>query len=117
MSAIAFLTGALVAMVASCQSASKGAELQRQILQRGRSAQGRVLKVWRPPIAGAFARVYFEFQPVDGNGIVKCCHVDRRSYGELMASLPAAGATVNVRYLPDRPEHAVIAKLVSRLTD
>jgi hypothetical protein len=117
MSAIAFLTGALVAMVASCQTASSGARLQREILQRGMPAQGRVLRVWRPPILGAFTRIYFEFRPAGSDRTVQCCHVDRRSYGELAASLPAAGATVSVRYLPDRPRRAVIAKLVSRLTD
>jgi hypothetical protein len=117
MSAIAFLTGALVAMIASCQVASKGAQLQREILKRGREAQGRILRVWRPPVFGSFTRVYFEFQPVDFDGLVRGCHVDRRSLAELSASLPPVGAAVSVRYMAENPTKAVIAKLVSRFSD
>lgn len=104
-------------MVVSCQRASKGARFQREILQRGQPAHGRVLKVWRPPIMGGFTRVYFEFQPVEADGIVQSCHVVHRGAGEWAASLPAVGAKVSVRYLPERPRRAVITKLVSRLTD
>lgn len=117
MSAIAFLTGALVAMIASCQSVSKGAALQREILKRGKVAQGRVLRIWRPPVFGSFTRVYFEFQPEEHESPVRTCHVDRRAYGEPTASLPVAGAEVSVRYMPENPTRAVIAKLVSRFTD
>lgn len=115
MSAIAFLGGALVAMVASCQAVSKGARLQQEILKRGAAAQGRILRIWRPPVFGAFARVYFEFEPASG-AAVRTCHVDRRRAGELMASLPAVGACVSVRYLPESPTLAVISKLVSRFS-
>lgn len=117
MSAIAFLTGALVAMIASCQSVSKGAALQREILKRGRVAQGRILRLWRPPVFGSFTRIYFEFQPDEHGRPIRACHVDRRPYGELTASLPPVGATVGVRYIPEDPTRAVIAKLVSRFTD
>jgi hypothetical protein len=117
MSAIAFLTGALVAMVATCKSASKGADLQREIVKRGRVAQGRILRIWRPPVAGSFTRVYFEFEPTEAGGVVQSCHIDRRSLGEPLASLPAVGASVTVRYIPENPTQAVIAKLVSRFTD
>jgi hypothetical protein len=117
MSAIAFLTGALVAMVATCKAASKGAELQREIFKRGLIAQGRVLRIWRPPVVGSFTRVYFEFQPGDTHAVVQSCHIDRRSGAEPMASLPAVGAAVSVRYIPENPTQAVIAKLVSRFTD
>ncbi len=116
MSAIAFLTGALVAMIASCQSVSKGAEIQREILKRGKIAQGRILRIWRPPVFGSFTRVYFEFQPGEHDAPVRSCHVDRRN-GEPTASLPPVGAAVSVRYMPENPTKAVIAKLVSRFTD
>jgi hypothetical protein len=99
MSAIAFLTGALVAMIASCQSVSKGTALQQEILKRGKLAQGRVIRIWRPPVFGSFTRVY------------------RRRGNEPIASLPAIGAAVTVRYMPENPTKAVIAKLVSRFTD
>lgn len=117
MSAIAFLTGALVAMVATVKSASKGADLQREILQRGKIAQGRILRVWRPPVAGSFTRVYFEFQPSEAEPVIQSCHIDRRSLAEPSASLPPVGAAVSVRYIPENPTQAVIAKLVSRFTD
>lgn len=116
MSAIAFLTGALVAMIASCQSVSKGVALQREILQRGKAAEGRILRIWRPPLFGSFTRVYFEFRPEAHHAPVRACHVDRR-YGELKASLPPVGTAVSVRYIPENPTKAVIAKLVSRFTD
>lgn len=117
MSAIAFLAGALVTMIASCQAVSKGSQLQQEILKRGAAAQGRILRVWRPPLFGAFTRVYFEFQPVESGGSVRTCHIDRRACGEPTASLPPVGSNVGVRYLPESPTQAVIAKLVSRFTD
>ena len=64
--AIAFLAGALVAMLASTRFVTLGAQLQQEILKRGAVAQGRILRIWRPPVFGAFTRVYFEFQPHDG---------------------------------------------------
>jgi len=112
MSAIAFLTGALVAMVATVRSASKGAHIQREILKRGVATQGRILRIWRPLPFGVFPRIYFEFDLPDGTRAVRACHVDRR-FGEPIASLPAVGTTVSVRYLPENPSKAVIARLVS----
>jgi hypothetical protein len=114
--AIAFLIGALVAMIASSRSVTLGAQLQQEILKRGLLAQGRVLRIWRPPVFGAFTRVYFEFQPERAPVSVQTCHVDRRM-GESLASLPAVGSWVRVKYLPERPSRAVIAKLVSRFVD
>lgn len=115
-SAIAFLAGALVAMIASVRSVSLGAQLQQEILKRGAIAQGRILRIWRPPVFGAFTRVYFEFHPREAPQSVQTCHVDRR-VGEWSASLPAIGSSVRVKYLPERPSRAVIAKLVSRFVD
>jgi hypothetical protein len=115
-SAIAFLAGALVAMIASVRSVALGAQLQQEILKRGAIAQGRILRIWRPPVFGAFTRVYFEFQPHELPESVQTCHVDRRA-GEWTASMPAVGSWVRVKYLPERPSRAVIAKLVSRFVD
>src|SRR5688500_7794340 len=92
-SAIAFLVGALVAMLASCRFVTLGAQLQQEILKRGAIAQGRILRIWRPPVFGAFTRVYFEFQPHEAPQSVQTCHIDRRM-GESMASLPAIGTWV-----------------------
>jgi hypothetical protein len=115
-SAIAFLAGALVAMILAVRSVALGAQLQREILKRGVVAQGRILRIWRPPVFGAFTRLYFEFQPHEAPDSVQTCHVDRR-IGEWAASLPAVGSCVSVKYLPERPSRAVIAKLVSRFVD
>jgi hypothetical protein len=114
--ALAFLFGALVALVASSLAVTLGGQLQQEILKRGAAAQGRILRIWRPPLFGAFTRVYFEFHPVDRPASVQTCHVDRR-VGESTASLPAVGTVVRVKYLPERPSRAVIAKLVSRFID
>jgi hypothetical protein len=117
-SAIAFLSGGLVAAVLSSLSVSRAAQLQREILKRGHAAEGRVLHIWRPRLRGAFTRVYFEFEPAGGEaGTIRGCHVDRRPAAELRASLPAIGSVVSVRYLPESPTRAVIARLVSRFTD
>jgi hypothetical protein len=113
LSAITFLAGMLIAMIGTCVAVARASQMQQEILKRGTPAQGTVLRVWRPPVAGSFARVYFEFQPAGVDRIVRCCHVDRRT-PDLVASLPAVGASVAVRYLPERPAAAVIAKLVSR---
>lgn len=113
-SALFFLTGMLAAMIASCTLASRGMQRAQEILQRGQSVQGRILRVWRPPIAGSFARIYFEFVPQGMGEAVRCCHVDRRVPGSLIVSLPPAGATVRVSYLPENPREAVIARLVAR---
>jgi hypothetical protein len=88
--------------------------LQQNILKDGAAAQGKIIHLWRPPLFGAFTRIYFEFQPEGSASAVRTCHVDRRSVGELVASLPAVGSTVSVRYLRENPTQAVIARLVSR---
>lgn len=116
MSAIAFLSGALVAMVASCASVSRAVQLQQEIVKRGVLTQGKIVRLWRPPVFGAFTRIYFEFQPEEGARVVRACHVDRRAPDEPIASLPAVGATVSVRYLRENPTQAVIARLVSRFS-
>ena len=113
----AFLSGAMVAAILSSLNVSRAAKLQQDILKRGQVAHGRILHVWRPKLWGAFTRIYFEFEPAGMSGPVRGCHVDRRSAAEPLASLPAVGTTVSVRYLPDQPQQAVIARLVSRFTD
>ncbi len=115
-SLIAFGGGAVVAMILSGKSALKGALVSQQIVRDGQVTEGRVVDVWRPPVAGSFPRIYFEFQPQGSERVVRCCHTDRRSLSGEVTSLPAVGATVTVRYLPEDPHRAVIARLVSRFT-
>ena len=113
---IAFISGAMVAAIMSSLTVSRAARLQQEILKRGQAAHGRVVHIWRPKLYGAFPRVYFEFAPPGVEGTVRGCHIDRRSVAEPSASLPAVGTTVAVRYLPEQPRQAVIARLVSRHT-
>lgn len=114
---IAFLSGAMAAAVLSSLTVSRASKLQQDILKRGHATHGRILHIWRPKLYGAFTRIYFEFEPVGEESPVRGCHVDRRSLAEPSASLPAVGTTVAVRYLPESPQQAVIARLVSRFTD
>jgi len=114
LSSIAFVIGMFFAMNTSRRLTAQQTSQQQQILKSGAVAQGTVTHVWQPPLMGSFPRIYFRFEPQDGAGPVECCHIDRRPLHNATASLPAVGATVSVRYLPDNPNAAVIAKLVSR---
>jgi hypothetical protein len=115
-SLVTFCGGVLLALIVSGKIAWRGAVASQQILKQGHLAEGTVLRVWRPPVAGGFPRVYFEFHPQGAEQPVRCCHVDRRSLSGETTSLPAVGARVTVRYLPENPARAVIARLVSRFT-
>jgi hypothetical protein len=116
-SIFAFISGAMVAAVLSSLTASRAAKQQQDILKRGQATHGRILHIWRPKLYGAFTRIYFEFELPGVNAAMRGCHVDRRTANEPSSSLPAVGTTVAVRYLPESPERAVIARLVSRFTD
>ena len=114
LSVAAFIGGAAVAAVSSSRADAKGMEHQRDVLKRGEQVQGRITKIWQPPVAGSFPRVYFEFQPTGSDQTIQGCHIDRRILAGLSVSLPAAGTSVAVCYLPENPAHAVIAKFVTR---
>jgi hypothetical protein len=114
MSVAAFIGGAIFSMFATARVDAKGLHSQQEILKRGQQVQGRITKVWRPPLMGSFARIYFEFQPTDSESTIQCVHIDRRPLAGFVSSLPAVGTTVSICYLPENPAHAVIAKLVSR---
>jgi hypothetical protein len=113
-SAICFLAGTVGAMVASNTLTASQARRQQEIAQRGKAIVGKIVGIWRPPLAGSFTRLYIEFEPPHLDRPVRTCHIDRRLPGELSASLPSVGTSVNIKYLPERPREAVIAKLVSR---
>ena len=114
MSVAAFIGGAVWSLFTAQRSDAKGVEAQREILKRGVLAEARIVKVWRPPLFGSFPRLYFEFEPEGSAGTVRSCHVHRTAHDGFVASLPAVGTRVSVRYLPENPAQAVIAKFVSR---
>jgi len=115
-SLIAFCGGAVLALILSGKLTLRGLLTAQQIAREGQVAEGRIVRVWRPPVAGAFPRIYFEYQPAGSASLVRCCHTDRRVLSEDVPSLPAVGTQVTIRYLPKDPRRAVIAKLVSRFT-
>ena len=115
-SIIAFCGGVALAMILSGKVVLSGLLSAQQIARDGRTAQGTVVRIWRPPVAGSFPRVYFEFRPEGSEQPVRCCHTDRRVLSGETTSLPAVGSQVSVRYLPENPRRAVIARLVSRFT-
>ncbi|MFL6551034.1 MAG: DUF3592 domain-containing protein [Povalibacter sp.] len=115
-SLIAFSGGIVLALILSGKVALRGALTSQHIVKNGQVTEGVVIRVWRPPMAGSFPRVYFEFQPHGSDMRIQGCHVDRRALSGEVTSLPAVGSRVTVRYLPENPARAVIARLVSRFS-
>jgi hypothetical protein len=111
-SLLALISGAALSLVVSVHIAAQRTAQQQQIVRSGTAAEGRIVRIWQPPLQGSFPRIYFEYTPHGASRPIVCCHIDRRSADEFRASLPAVGASVRVRYLPQRPYQAVIAKLV-----
>jgi len=107
-------TGALMAWLAHADTLSKR-QMQRDldIATRGVSCRGRVFAVQRPFLLDSTTRLYFEFAPPGLGRPVQCCHLERRCNGRPATVLPAAGMVVDVRYLPESPNHAVIGQLVA----
>ena len=100
-------------MAAKHAVAAHQALKQRDIARRGIVCQGRVVAIQRPFFMDSCTRLYFDFVPEGTDQEVRACHVDRRTQDEWMASLPAQGSLVSIRYLPEQPRAAVIGKLVS----
>ncbi len=113
-SLFSFAVGVVFALIFAQQFTQQQMRRQEEIAKRGQATMGKIVGVWRPPLAGSFTRLYIEFEPLGARQPVRACHIDRRCADEPNSSLPAVGTYVNIKYLPDRPTEAVIAKLVSR---
>jgi hypothetical protein len=87
---------------------------QIEIARSGRSCQGKLVAVQHPFMLDTCTRYFFDYVPQGGERPVRACHVDRRSTDKGVAAFPATGSIVTVQYLPNRPKHAVISRLVSR---
>ncbi len=83
---------------------------QLQTLQRGISGHATVVGVQGPFLLDPCTRIYFEFVPVGAARPVRCCHIERRANAEAAMVLPATGGQVQVAYLPEDPQIAVIGK-------
>ncbi len=89
-------------------------ESQRRIAHAGESCFGRVVAIQRPFMLDDCTRLYFDFTPSGAQEPIRACHVARAAAeSESPRPLPAQGAIVAIRYLPERPQRAVIGKLVT----
>lgn len=86
---------------------------QHEIAQRGEFGEGRVFAVQRPFLFESATRLYFEFAPPGAERPIQCCHTERRPREQLPV-LPSVGTLVTIRYLPERPEAAIIGQLLQR---
>lgn len=111
-SLVTLVGGAVLSVLVSGRLTSLLSSEQQVVLRDGVQTEGRIVRIWRPPLIGSFPRLYFEYHPRGSEGPVSCCHVDRRSFAEMQASLPQVGSKVGVRYLPRSPHRAVIARLL-----
>lgn len=82
------------------------------IVHRGCSCQGTVVGIQHPFILDGCTRLYFDFVPQGMSKPLRACHIAQRPPEQVRRALPAAGSTVTIAYLPDRPSQAVIARLI-----
>jgi hypothetical protein len=101
-----YLFSGLLVMVVSNLVLRHRLRLQEEIIERGTCIDGKVTAI----CGGATKRVYFEFSPPGSELPLQCCHIDRRE-ARTLTSLPTPGTLVQIRYLPENPRRAVIARL------
>jgi hypothetical protein len=87
-------------------------ERQREIARSGATTYGKIVAIQGPFLFDDCTRLYFDFVPDGGDRPLRACHIERKSLVDLRASLPVAGATVAIHYMPRSPRRAVIARLV-----
>ena len=109
LSPFSFLLGAVVSYLVANVFHGRDIRNQQDVLNRGLVAEGTITAITGKALE---RRVHFQFLPSGATAWVQCCQVDRRD--GVVASLPSVGTRVAVRYLPENPRRAVIAKLVSR---
>lgn len=86
---------------------------QVEIARSGRSCQGRLVAVQHPFMLDTCTRYFFDYVPQGSERPVRACHVDRRSTDKEAAVFAPTGSIVTIQYLPNRPKHAVISRLVN----
>jgi hypothetical protein len=89
-------------------------ERQREIARSGARASGKIVAIQRPFLLDGCTRLYFDFVPDGGDRPVRGCHIERRPLAELRSTLPVAGATVAIHYMPRSPRRAVISALAAQ---
>jgi hypothetical protein len=85
---------------------------QLQTLERGVACRATVVGIQRPFLLDHCTRIYFEFMPHGSEHPVRCCHIERGDPAEVAIALPVTGSQVQVSYLPEQPESAVIGSLL-----
>jgi hypothetical protein len=110
--ALIVLTAITLWLAAKHAIAAHDAMKQRDIARHGRACEGRIVAIQRPFLLDSCTRLYVDFLPDGMERAVRACHIDHRPSDEMHASLPAQGALVTIRYLPEKPRQAVIGKLV-----
>jgi hypothetical protein len=111
--AIGFLTAVAAWIALEQVIAAQQVLRQRRIAAIGIQCQGRVVAIQRPFMLDDCTRLYFDFVPAGGREPVRACHIARPSQDTQIPKLPAHGTVVSVRYLPERPQLAVIGPLVN----
>jgi len=110
---VAAILAAVSWMVVSRVRENMQERRRREIIARGKSCEGRIVAIQRPGLLDSCTRLYFEFAPPGMHQALVGCHTEWRSTEDLPCELLSTGVTVKVRYLPERPEEAVIGKLVT----
>jgi hypothetical protein len=110
--AVALTTAIPVWIAAKHAIAVRQSSVQRHVAAIGIACQGRVVAIQRPFMLDDCTRLYIDFLPDGANQPVRACHVERSESTERPRALPAEGTVVTVRYLPHRPQQAVIGQLV-----
>lgn len=83
-----------------------------EIMHRGQSCQGTVVGIQHPFMLDSCTRLYFDFVPQGRSEPLRACHIAHHPPEQVLRALPAAGSSVTIAYLPDRPTQAVIARLI-----
>lgn len=111
--AVSFLMCTVIALIAAQWWRARQNSLELELMKRGAVATGKVVAINRPIGSPHETHVYFSFDPTGTRPVLRSCCVDMRALRQQHAvEFPAVGTQVSVRYLPEDPEHAVIAQLL-----
>ena len=86
--------------------------LNAELFERGAATRGKVVAINHPIGLPHETHVYFTYEVHGVGAVLQSCSIDLRALRQHHAiAIPNVGAEVQVRYLPEAPNHAVIAQL------